>query len=113
MRVTTSSRSDFRSTVVRLLIDFLLAIQGFDNIVQRVEARGPELTVAFDPGRLFLEPASPEPAGPHPPDLLCRDEPRMLQDADVLLHAREGHVEFVGELRDRSVGTPELLQNAA
>jgi hypothetical protein len=31
----------------------------------------------------------------------------------MLLHAREGHVELLGKNRDRSVCTPELLQNAA
>ncbi len=31
----------------------------------------------------------------------------------MLLHAREGHVEFLGKGRDRSVCTPELLQDAA
>jgi hypothetical protein len=31
----------------------------------------------------------------------------------VLLHARERHVEFLGKLRDRSVGSSELLQNAS
>src|SRR5277367_954034 len=31
----------------------------------------------------------------------------------MLLHAREGHVEFVGKLRNRSVCSPEMLQNAA
>ena len=30
----------------------------------------------------------------------------------MLLYAREGHTEFLGEVRDRSVCTPELLQNA-
>src|SRR4029453_14476737 len=39
--------------------------------------------------------------------------PRLLQDADMLLHAGEGHVELLGKVRDRSVCTPELLQNAA
>ena len=34
----------------------------------------------------ILAPA--ELAGPHAPDLLRGDEPRLLQDADVLLHAR-------------------------
>jgi len=28
----------------------------------------------------------------------------LLQDADVLLHAREGHVELLGKVRDRRVG---------
>ncbi len=31
----------------------------------------------------------------------------------MFLHAREGHVEPLGKGRDRSVRTPELLQNAA
>jgi hypothetical protein len=31
----------------------------------------------------------------------------------VLFHACEGHVETLGKGRDRSVGTSELLQNAA
>jgi hypothetical protein len=31
----------------------------------------------------------------------------------VLLHAREGHVELLGKVRDRGVCTPEPLQNAA
>ena len=31
----------------------------------------------------------------------------------MLLHAREGHTELLGKVRDRSVGTSELLQNAA
>src|SRR5215468_2588023 len=67
----------------------------------------------LDPGRLFLQSARAELAGPHAPDLLRGDEPGLLQDADVLLHAREGHVEPVSKVRDRGVGTSELLQNAA
>ena len=31
----------------------------------------------------------------------------------MLLHAREGHVELRGQVHDRSVCTPELLQNPA
>src|SRR5215218_8614841 len=56
VRVTTSSRSDFRSTVVRFVpevgslspfasIDLFLLFQFLDNLVQLVEARGPELAV--------------------------------------------------------------------
>src|SRR5215207_6905624 len=124
VRVTTSSRSEFRSTVVRFSpeegslsllasIDLFLLFQFLDNLVQLVEARGPELAVPLDPCRLFLQSAQAEPAGPHAPDLLRGDEPCLLQDADMLLHAREGHVELLGKLRDRSVCTSELLQNAA
>src|SRR5690349_19644752 len=124
VRVATSSRSDFRSAVVWFFvgagsisllasIDLLLPFQFLDDLVQLVEACVPELAVPLDPGRLFLQPAPAERAGAHAPDLLRGDEPRPLQDADVLLHARQGHVELLGEVRDRSVGAPEPLQNAA
>src|SRR4051812_22068877 len=93
-------------------INLLLSFQFLDNLVQLVEACGPELVVPLDPCRLFLQSAQAERAGPHAPDLLRGDEPRLLQDADMLLHAREGHLEFLGEVRDRGVCTPELLQNA-
>src|SRR5664279_4988753 len=124
IRVMTSSRSDLRSTVVRFFaevgslpflasIDRLLPFQFIDNLVQFVEACVPELAVPLDPFHLFLQPAQAELAGPHASDFLRGDQPRLLQDADMLLHARERHVELQGEVRDRSVRTPELLQNAA
>src|SRR5208283_3306333 len=124
VRVTTSSRSDLRSTVVRLFegvaslsllvsIDLLLPFQVLDKLVQLIEACVPELAVPLNPCRLFLQAAQAELAGPHAPDLLRRYEPGLLQDADMLLHAREGHVELIGKVRDRGVGAPELLQNAA
>src|ERR1700733_5128682 len=64
VRVTTSSRSDFRSTVVRFFmgvgslrllasIDLLLPFHFLDNLVQLIEACVPELAVPFDPCRLF------------------------------------------------------------
>src|SRR6187397_2388670 len=75
VRVTTSSRSDFRSTVVLFFmagspsllasIGLLLPFQFFDDLVQLVEAGGPELVVSLDPCRLFFQSALPEPAGPH------------------------------------------------
>src|SRR6201988_2262540 len=122
VRVTTSSRSDFRSTVVRFFmgagslplfasINLLLPFQFLDNLVQLVEACVPQLAVPLDPLRFFLQPTQTQPAGPHAPDLLGGDEARLLQHADVLLHACEGHAELFGEVGDGSIGTPELLQN--
>src|SRR5215471_11155110 len=80
VRVITSSRSDVRSSVVRVpgsgsllllaSIDHLLPLQFLDHLVQLVEARIPEPAVPLDPRRLFLEPARTELAGPHAPDLL-------------------------------------------
>src|SRR6476469_6078155 len=94
-------------------IDLLLPFQFLDNLVQPVEACVPEPAVPLDPCRLFLESARAEPADPHASDLLRGDELGLLQDADVLPHPREGHVERLGQIRDRRVGTDELLQNAA
>src|SRR5918999_596182 len=81
VRVTTSSRSDFRPTIVRFFmgvgslsllasINLLLPFQVLDNLVQLVEPCLPELAVSLDPGRLFLQPARTELAGSHAPDLL-------------------------------------------
>src|ERR1700755_1179910 len=92
VRVMTSSRSDFRSTVVRFFmgvgsplllasIDPLPPFHLLDYLVQRVEACVPELAVFLDPRRLFLQLARAELAGPNAPDLLRRAEPRLLHDA--------------------------------
>src|SRR5215470_11799794 len=66
VRVTTSSRSDFRSTVVRFFImgvgslsllasiDHLLSFQILDNLIQLAEACVPEPSVTLEPRRLFL-----------------------------------------------------------
>src|SRR6266545_1705026 len=123
VRVTTSSRSDLRSVVVGFFMGVgslsllasidLLPFQFVDNLVQLVEACVPELAVPLDPCRLFLQSTQTEPAGSHAPDLLRHDEPALLQDAEVLLHARERHVELLGKIRDRRVCASELLQNAA
>src|SRR3954447_8165338 len=123
VRVTTTSRSDFRSTVVRFFtgpgllsilafIALLLSCQFLDNLVQLVEAFVPALAVPLEPHRLFLQSARAQLTCPHAPDLLRGDEARLLQNADVLLYARERHVERLGKDRDRSVGSSELLQNA-
>src|SRR5215211_6081016 len=66
VRITTSSRSDFRSTVVRFFmavvslslfasIDLLLPFQFLDNLVQLVEACVPDFAVPRDPCRLCLQ----------------------------------------------------------
>src|SRR6202008_976322 len=63
VRVTTNSRSDVRSTVVRFFtagslpllasMDSLLLFQFLYNLVQRLEARVPQLAVLLDPCRFF------------------------------------------------------------
>src|SRR4051794_18251171 len=114
VRVTTSSRSDFRSTVVWFFIgvrslsllafiDLLLAFQLLDHVLQFVEACVPALAVALEPRRLLLQPAQPQLAGPDATDLLRGHQPGLLQNADMLLHACQGHVKLLGQVRDRSV----------
>src|SRR5690606_29206109 len=123
VRVTTISRSDIRSAVVGVStgsgslsfacsISFL-PLQIINDLVQLAETGVPELAVPLDPCRLFLQPAHAELARPHPPDFFRGDEPRLFQDADVLLHAREGHTELPGKLRDRRVRMPQPFQDAA
>src|SRR5262245_41616378 len=107
VRVTRSSRSDVCSTVVRYFVGvgsislfatiaFFLSFECLDHRVQRLEACAPEMVVPLDPRCRFLQSTPAERAGPHAPDLLRGDEPRLFQDADVLLHARERHAKFPG-----------------
>ena len=69
--------------------------------------------VPLDPCRLFFQPARAELAGPHAPNLLRGDEPGLFQDADVLLHAGEGHAEPAGKFRYGRVGACRLEEEAA
>src|SRR5215472_12003915 len=123
VRVTTSSCSDVRSTVVRSIvvvssaalrvsIVLLLPSSLRDDLLQLVEPCIPDPALLLDPRRLVLEAARAEPAGPHPPDLLGRDEAGLLQHPDVLAHAGEGHVECLGQIRDRRVAASQPLQHA-
>src|SRR5215470_10138767 len=121
-RVTTSSRSDFLSTVVRFTtgslcflasIQLLLSFQFFDDLVQLAEPRVPELVIPLDPRCNFFQSARAEPASAYAADFFRDDEPGLLEEADVLLHAREGHVELLGQVRDRRFRATQLLEDAA
>src|SRR5262245_29967751 len=123
VRVTTHSRSDLRSIVVgsffevdtlSLLasIDFLLLFECFDNPIQLAEAGLPEQAMPLEPRRFFFQSVQAKFAGPHAPDLFGRDESGLFQNADVFHHAREGHLEPVGQVCDGRVRTPDLLQHA-
>src|SRR3984893_1072618 len=123
VRVTTSSRSDLRSTAVRFMaaglpsfpsgICLVGSFQVLDDLGQPVDAGARELAVPLDPGGLFSQRAHAKPAGSDAPGLFSSDERCPLQHAHLLLAAREGHMELSGEVRDRSVGAAELLQHAA
>src|SRR3954470_14724389 len=82
------------------------------HALELVKSFVPLHSILLDPRRLFLQPAHAELAGAHAPDLLRRDEAGLLEDADVLHHARQGHLEPLGEVRDRSIRASKLLENA-
>ena len=67
----------------------------------------------LDPLGLRLEAAFPELAGPHPSDLMRDDEPRPLENLDVLLHAGQRHLELIRETGDRRVRSPKLIDDPA
>src|SRR5689334_14739701 len=105
VRVTTTSRSDALRTVVRPVSLALLAATGLllsfefvEDAVERVEARIPHLAVLRDPRQLLLEPARTDAARAHAADLFGGDQAGVLEHADVLLHAGEGHAEAAGEV---------------
>src|SRR3954462_1638034 len=123
VRVTTSSCSDVRSIVVRSIavvasaafrasIVPLLPSPLRDDLLQHVEPGVPQLALLLDPFRLFFESTRAKAARPHAPDLLGRDKFCLLQDADVLPHACQGHVESLGQIRDRCVASSEPLHDA-
>src|SRR5690606_30991012 len=94
-------------------IALLLLCEFLDDAVQRVETFVPALAIPLEPRGLLLHPQRTQPARSHTSDLSRADEAGLLQDADVLLHACQRHVEPARELRDRSVGAAELLQHAS
>src|SRR3954451_6489381 len=123
VRVTTSSCSDVRSIVVRSVVVVasaalrvsivpLLPSSLCDDLLQHVEPGVPQLALLLDPRGLVLESPRAEPARPHPPYLPGRAEPGCLQPPDVLRDARKGHVESLGQIRDRRVASSEPLQDA-
>src|SRR4028119_1001841 len=84
VRVTTISRSEVRSTLtgfgptfgsLRVVsIHLLLPVKFFDHVIQRAEARVPQLLVPLDPPRYVLKTGHADPARAHPPNLLGGDE---------------------------------------
>src|SRR5262249_15145794 len=84
-----------------------------NDVVERVEPRFEELALRLDPLGLGFQPGLSQSASPHASHLLCADEPGLLQDADVLLHTGQRHLELFGEARDRRFRQSELLDHAA
>src|SRR5882724_8048682 len=90
---------------------FLLRLQFLQVLVQTIESLFPDVAVALGPlGNRFergpLDAARPPlritPAG---------DQPRTLEDPEVLGHRGHAHVERLGELADRALARSEPSQN--
>ena len=62
-------------------------------------------------GGLCLEATFPKLAGSHASELLRDDEPRPLENPDMLLHASQRHLELVRETGDRRVSSPKLIDD--
>ena len=67
----------------------------------------------LDPLGLRLEAAFPKLAGSHPSDLLRDDEPRPLENLDVLPHAGQRHLELIRETGDRRVRAAKVIDDPA
>src|SRR5262249_25137695 len=102
MRASLSLPADGFSTCLEL----------FDDAIQRVEPRIPYLAVARDPLDFLFATAWPDPAVAHATDLLGGHEAGQFEHADVLLHARQGHVEPAGKVGDRRVAARKLFEHA-
>jgi hypothetical protein len=75
---------------------------------QAVKPRIPELLVTLQPRERGLQRTTLELTAHHAAGLLPLDEPRILQDAEMLDEARKRHAEWLGKLADRSAAMPEL-----
>jgi hypothetical protein len=75
---------------------------------QAVEPRIPELLVALQPRERGLQRTALELTAHHAAGLFPLDEPRILQNAEMLDESRKRHAEWLGQLPDRAVAMPEL-----
>lgn len=75
---------------------------------QAVKPRIPELLVTLQPRERGLQRTTLELTAHHAAGLPSLDEPRILQNAEMLDESRKRHAEWLGQLPDRAVAMPEL-----
>jgi len=75
------------------------------------ELRFPESAIVFHPFERDAHGLRVEPRPTHPPLMLDRRKPGVLQNAYVLGDAGQRHVESFGELADRSLAQRETSKN--
>src|SRR5204863_9951089 len=81
------------------------AFRPFDDLREAVESLQPRADA--------LEGVGHEHAPADTADLLSRDELRLLEQPDVLLHPRQRHSEGLGELADRRAAGAEPFEDGA
>src|ERR1700729_2068497 len=89
-----------------VFIALVLAFQSFEIFAEPVETALPLEATLCEPSLGFGERGRIDAAGPHASRLLRNDEPRGLQDREMLHHRRQRHGERALELADR----PRLLR---
>src|SRR5438552_14536018 len=82
-----------------------VSFRAFDDLREAVEPLQPRADALESVGR--------EHAPADPADLLGRDELSLLEQPDVLLHARQRHAEGLGELADRRAAGAEPFEGGA
>src|SRR5437762_3900306 len=82
-----------------------VSFRPFDDLREAVEPLQPRADA--------LEGVGHEHAPADTADLLRRDELRLLEQPDVLLHARQRHAEGLGELADRRAAGAEPFEDGA
>jgi hypothetical protein len=73
----------------------------FEKRAQAIDPRVPEGFVTIEPFERALERAPLQPAIDDPADLVARDEPRILEDVEMLDEAGQRHPERLGQIADR------------
>src|SRR6059058_4701137 len=82
-----------------------VSFRAFDDLREAVEPLQPRADALESVGR--------EHAPADTADLLGRDELSLLEQPDVLLHARQRHAEGLGELADRRAAGAEPFEHGA
>jgi hypothetical protein len=75
---------------------------------QAVEPRVPEFLVTLQPRKRGLQRTTPQLTAHHAAALLSLDEPRILQNSEMLDESRQRHAERLGQLTHRSSAVSEL-----
>jgi len=78
---------------------------------QAVELRVPEFLVALQPLEGALKRTALQLTAHHAARLSPLDEPRIMQNPEMLDESRQRHAEWLGQLTHRALAVPELCEH--